>query len=305
MLRTISPLFALLLVVLTGCGSEDTSTTASTSTGPGAGGSSSASSGSGAGAGAGGATGSGGSAGGDPGAQVIVAVGYGGRRMRSIDFGTTWTDLIEDDPDGGDDQNLLRDVTWAQGLFVAVGWRIHTSVDGVSWAEHTVNGQQWCGGVAYGNNLFVCVGGCGATLRSTNGIDWQPAANATMGCGHLRSLAFGNGVFVATGDGGIVTVSSDAMSWSTPVVEDVSGVVFRNGEFVANGNGVHKTSTDGVAWTQQTGQANTEAYGHGVYLRGVWKGVVERSMDGQTWETVFDDGGNHLQAFGFGFLPTF
>jgi len=236
---------------------------------------------------------------------VIVAAGYGGRRLRSIDLGASWSDLVEDDPNGGDDENLLRAVTWAQGLFVAVGWRIHTSPDGVSWTEHTVSGQQWCGGIAFGNGIFVCVGGCGQSMISTNGTDWQMAANATQGCGHLRSLAFGNGVFVAAGDGGIVTTSTDAMSWSTPVVEDVADVVFRDGEFVANGDGFYKTSADGVSWMQQTGQANTYAFGHGVYLRGQWKGIVERSMDGESWETVFDDGGNHLQAFGFGFVPTF
>jgi hypothetical protein len=238
---------------------------------------------------------------GDP---VIVAVGYGGRRMRSTDGGSNWSDLIEDDPNGGDDQNLLRAVTYAQGLFVSVGWRIHTSADGVQWDERTVMGQQWCGGVAYGNGTFLCTGGCGSSYRSSDGITWEATGNATenLGCTHMRSLAYGNGVFVAAGTS-YVTTTSDGTSWSTPVDEGFNRLVFRNGEFIANGSGWHKTSTDGVTWTQVNGEANAEAFGEGAYFRGQWKGLIERSSDGMAWDSVFDDGGNHLEAFAFGFLP--
>lgn len=238
---------------------------------------------------------------GDP---VIVAVGYGGRRMRSLDLGDSWTDLIEDDPNGGDDPNLLRAATFAQGLFVAVGWRIWTSADGAAWTERTVDGQQWCGGVAYGNGRFVCAGGCGSTLRSNDGLSWQSAGDATpAGCTHIRSLAFGAGVFVAFGDGGFAVTTTDGETWTPEQAVGGRDVVHRSGEFIANGDGVHYTSPDGLSWTEHSGEANTHDFGHGVYLRGQWKGKIERSTDGNAWSSVFDDGGNSLESFAFGYVP--
>ncbi len=240
-----------------------------------------------------------------PGEPVIVTAGYGGRRMRSLDLGVTWIDGIRDDPNGGDDMNLLRAITYAEGLFVAVGWRIHTSTDGSTWEEHTLSGQQWCGGLAYGNGRFVCTGGCGNTYRSTDGLTWEAAGNATTGgCMHMRSLAFGNGVFVAAGDNGLVNTTSDGMDWNASASdEQVNNVIFRDGEFIASGvGGFHKTSPDGVTWTQQVGDANMESFGHGVYVRGRWKGIIERSTDAVAWDRVLDDGGNHLSAFAFGFI---
>jgi hypothetical protein len=263
--------------------------------------------------GAGGAGGSGGGtagesgtagAGGAAGEPVIVAVGYGGRRMRSLDLGVQWGDLVEDDPDGGDDENLLRAATFADGLFVAVGWRILTSVDGVSWDDHSVDGQQLCGGVAHGNGVFVCVGGCGNSYRSSDGLAWSEGGNATegLGCAHMRSLAFGNGVFVAAGDQGRVSTTGDGVDWSAPADEDVSRVVFRDGEFIAQGEGLYKTSTDGVSWTEHDGEADVADQGLGVWLRGEWKGKIDRSTDGVAYDRVFDDEGNHLQAFAFGLV---
>ena len=38
----------------------------------------------------------------------------------------------------------------------------------------------------------------------------------------------------------------------------------------------------------------------GVWLRGAWKGKIERSTDGTSWNGVFDDDGNALEAFAFG-----
>lgn len=266
-----------------------------------------------AGAPAGGATEGGGGAGqggqgeggsvqqGDP---VIVAVGYGGRRMRSTDLGLTWSDLIEDDPDGGDDQNLLRAAIFAQGLFIAAGWRIHTSPDGVTWTERTVEGQQWCGGLAFGNGIALCTGGCGDSLKSADGITWAQAGDATPGeCAHMRSLAFGNGRFVAFGDNGRVATTTDGDTWMDLASQQAGPVVFRDGAFYANGEGFYVHSTDGLTWTTEDGSFPTEDFGLGVYLRGPWKGKIERSLDAVAWDQVFDDGGNALGAFAFGLVP--
>jgi hypothetical protein len=305
MLRCASRPGLLLLLSSLALGCGDDSSAETVTSGQGASGPQSASSGAASGGGGSSAVASGGGGAAPEGDPVIVAVGYGHRRMRSLDLGLSWVDVVEDDPAGGDDENLLRATTWANGLFVAVGWRIRASADGAaaSWTEHTVEGQQWCGGAAHGNGIFLCAGGCGEAYRSDDGLSWEFAGDATSDCGHLRTLAFGNGVFVAAGDGGIVTTSSDGSSWSEPVVENIADVVFRNGEFVANGDGFYKTSADGLRWDEQPGQANVDAFGHGVYLRGAGQGHIERSLDGSKWEPVYETDGNDISGFSFGYLP--
>ena len=300
------------LLVLLACGDDPASTGTGGSTSQGGSSTSSGAGGDGAGAGTGaGGSGQGGAAeggsatggSGPTGTPTVVGVGYGGGGMRSLDLGLTWSDLIEDDPNGGDDQNLLRATVYAQGLFVAAGWRIHSSPDGVTWTEHTVNGQQWCGGLDYGNGRFVCAGGCGQSLHSSDGQSWQMGANATPNeCRHVRSVAFGNGVFVAAGDGGFVTTTTDGDSWTALVDLPISRVRFRDGAFIGEGqSGEHMTSTNGVDWANAPGAPITADFGHGYFFEGQWKGRVNRSLDGATWDQVYDAGGNHLQAFAFGY----
>lgn len=254
-------------------------------------------------AGGGAAVGGGGQGGAAPqGDPVMVAVGYGGRRLRSIDAGLTWEALVEDDPAGGDDTNLLRAATYAHGLFIAAGWRIHTSPDGITWTEHTVDGQQWCGGLASGNGVTLCTGGCGDSLMTSDGVQWQAAGDATPNeCAHMRSLAFGNGRFVARGDNDRMVTTTDGMTWSDLPSYPAGNVVFRDGAFWANGDGTYIHSTDGLTWDTQTGSVVTDDFGQGVYLRGPWQGKIERSLDAVTWDEVYNDGGNALSAFAFGY----
>lgn len=272
------------------------------------------------------ATGGGGS---DPtGTSVIVAVGYSGIKMRSLDGGITWGEAqidpqvgVQEDPEcdpettdckllcsGGDDRCLLRHVTFAEGLFVAVGWKIFTSADGFEWTERTVEGQQWMGGVQYGNDLWLAVGGCGDSVSSLDGISWNDAANVSEGCGHVRDLAYGNGVFVATGayTGGDLAGTPIAV-WAvddsdfTPIGETdlAASVEFDGAQFIspsASNEAVHYTSPDGESWTQTDGPAPLLPVLPGVYLRAAQE-RIERSEDGQTWDIVADDLPGTITAF--------
>ena len=63
---------------------------------------------------------------------------YGGRRMSSRD-GIHWTNDTEWAAKGGDDDNVLFNVAFAKGKFIAVGGsmtgRIVTTTDGKMWTE--------------------------------------------------------------------------------------------------------------------------------------------------------------------------
>ena len=64
------------------------------------------------------------------------------------------------------------------------------------------------GGVIFGNNIFVAVGGSGNIVRSTdNGSSWDNATSPTGN--HLREVTFGNNTFVAVGADGNIMRSTD------------------------------------------------------------------------------------------------
>jgi hypothetical protein len=271
---------------------------------PGPGGSSQAATG-GAPAGAGGQGGArGGDAGGHPGGAstpIAVAVGYGQRRLFSTD-GTHWT-LLEKTPDGGDDNDLFRGVTYGNGRFVAVGGSsvalTQVSTDGSHWSNGGT-GDAWLGGVAWNGSVFVAAGGNGLRVRSTDGgATW--AAPAGYQAKHYRAVAFGDGLVVAVGhtydnsgpgntNVGVIATTADGLLWTErrAAGETFGSLAYGNGAFVAATTGATvATSTDGMKWVDQTVGTGSG----GVCFTGtdfiLWRDSgIYRSSDGATWTLV-------------------
>jgi hypothetical protein len=188
---------------------------------------------------------------------VFVAVGTGGRRIRSIDYGVSWVDDVQLEANGGDDMDALRAVVWGNQQFVAIGYHTITSPDGKTWTDHGVNAiQQWIGGIVYAQGLYVGMGGFGLRATSTDAIAWQDHSIDTT-ASH-------------TGDG---------------VVYDAG-----HSRFVAvNDNGQRSSSANGSTWAYSTGVTSTTtselAAGNGVVVSLGGKAVVLSSDGGQTWST--------------------
>lgn len=98
----------------------------------------------------------------------FVALSVRGRTQLSTD-GTVWTTGQAGDAD------YLFGITFAQGIFVAVGGpysggaqKIVTSADGINWQQRPINTgySPSLQSVAYGNGSFVAVGGKGLILQS-------------------------------------------------------------------------------------------------------------------------------------------
>jgi len=221
------------------------------------------------------------------GTPVFVAVGYAGRRVRSTDLGLTWTDDVSLGG-GGDDQFLLRAVTFGKGLFVATGWKILTSPDGRSgtWTERTISGQQWLGGVQFGNNAFVATGGYGFSANSPDGISWSSAGSLNTQAS--RSLAFGAGKFVTATDAGNWWSSTDGESWTVMSGGHQTQVAYCNGTFK------DESSCTG------TFSARDRAVGGGVTVRAV-NGDLQRSTNDVNFTTVLSQG-QAFEAVAFGYV---
>jgi hypothetical protein len=223
------------------------------------------------------------------GTPVFVAVGYAGRHLRSTDLGVTWTDEEYLDPQkaGGDDQFLLRAVTFAKGKFVAAGWRILVSEDcsAGSWTEHTVKGQQWVGGLTFGNDRFVGTGGYGMAIHSSDGLNWTTEWNLDTNAS--RSLAFGNGKFMSATDQGNWWTSTDGIEWDIASGGHSGSQIAYCGDF---------KSPDQCSGNFS---ARNRAFGEGVTIRANG-GRLERSTDGVKFSVVPNTGiGIEAVAFGY------
>jgi len=175
---------------------------------------------------------------------TFVAVGYGGRTLRSVDDGVTWVDDVSLVPTGGDDDKLLRAVVWGRGTFVALGWRVMTSPDGKAWNDHGTTLGQWIGAATFASGEFASVGGYGLHRVSGDGVAWENHDTGTVAFHAHDALAFGDyqgGRFVACGDDGQRSHSSDGKAWTAS-----SGAAGVRSTHVAFGAGVF-VAIDGTA----------------------------------------------------------
>jgi len=186
---------------------------------------------------------------------VFVAVGYGGRRVRSLDDGSSWIDDVVLEDGGGDDTDNLRTVGAWSGGFVALGWRSMTSPDGDTWTDHGTVIGNWIGSVVFAQGNLVAVGGYGLRSTSPDGIHWTSHSIDTVATHPGDALVYGGGHFVSANDNGVRTVSPDGVTWT-----DATGAVGTLTTHLAYGNGIFLgidgtavvTSADGSTWLGAT-----------------------------------------------------
>ena len=236
-----------------------------------------------------------------------VAVGYGGRRISSTD-GITWENDQRWSDEARDDDNVLFNVAFGLGRFIAVGGgaklgHLLSTRDGREWKElPQVKGR--VATVAFGKGRFVA-GHDAELLYSTDGetftagerLPWEGSVHARRSaCGDTES----GFRFVILGDVDLST-EKKRVSWraaaddgtayvhtalDTPVAHDIA---YGSGHFVAVGPaGLIESSHDGQTWVRHDTGAGDE------FSRVVWTGhrfVVSGgrqawvSPDGLTWKS--------------------
>lgn len=251
-----------------------------------------------------GTTTSGGTTTGEPGLPrdaVAVAVGYGTRRARSED-GLAWTDFQEVNPNGGDDDDLLRGIGYGGGVFLAVGGAgdgfSMRSLDGITWQDENHDPGSFVSDVAWQDGIFVAAGGNGLRMRSLDeGVSWQD--DAGYYAGHYRAIAAGGGVVVAIGhtygdtNVGLVSTTVDGVTWTA---EQTGGapysggsLAYGGGAFVArNDAGEVRVSSDGAAWGDpvlELGDRGTVVFADGEHIT-AGDGAYWTSPDGGQWTEV-------------------
>lgn len=220
------------------------------------------------------------------GKRAVVAVGYGGVRALSIDDGKTWTKTGEDQPNGGDDGNLLRSIAYGNGVWVAGGWnKWWTSSDGKAWTLRTHN-FGIMQGMAFGGGFFLASEMNGAIYKSTDGMAWERVGRANTG--KHTELAYGNGTFAAWGaDNSVVETSTDGVTWQRV---SLGSAAYCGGDAFRTVEGCFVTKSPG-AWAPD------------VFVRAEWKGIILRSVDGKKWTQAWTYPANAFDALAFGYVP--
>jgi hypothetical protein len=212
---------------------------------------------------------------------LFVAVGYGGRRITTVD-GVTWLNDVEDAANGGDDDNALFSVCFARNKFVAVGGggrrgRILVTTDGRDWRE--VKSYRFrVNPVLYGNGLFLA--GTGKQLESSpDGETWTTSAKIeTKGGPYFRKGAFGNNTFVFCGD------ISNPPPAGTPKPNPGDKPRPRDGWRCATKDG---KQIDALHTDLPCNQL-TSAFGNGHFVMAGKGGFRQSSADGVTWADASD-----------------
>jgi hypothetical protein len=162
----------------------------------------------------------------------------------------------------------VRTAVCVNGISLAVSHdgKLLTASNEGDWKEVRLTCKAFFRGIAYGDGLFVLVGGSyidqpGVILTSRDGTNWTLRRSGNRG--NLYGVTHGNGIFVAVGDNHAVLASKNGIIWKerTPVTSDtlLSSIAFGNGAFVAVGDsGTVLTSTDTIHW--QARNSGTSAY---------------------------------------------
>lgn len=189
----------------------------------------------------------------------FVAVGYAGKISYDVDGQGTWTAVTPITV--GNYNCIAHDGTTF--LAAATGPNRSISTDGITWTlQGTAMGGRVIRGAAYGNSLYVLVGGDTSDPRvstSSDRITWT-ARTSGYTTENINAVMYAGGKWVTCGDSDKMATSTDAISWTAysgtfAGSSNITCLTYGNSVYVAAGAGA-KLFTSATAlsgsWTSRT-----------------------------------------------------
>jgi hypothetical protein len=217
--------------------------------------------------------------------------------LGAVPFRQVWTEQTSGTA------NDLNDVTYGQGLYVAVGLgsTIITSPDGVTWTTRsspvTIN---IIDDIAFANGVFVAVGlSTSPIIYSADGITWFAGSGTSPGV--VKGIAYGNSKWVAAADSAVYISTNNGVSWTATIaisaLANVTSLSFANGYFVATtSTPTLVRSSDGLTWTDVTpsgaGQFVDITFALPYFVALDITGQIFISQDGTSWTQTRDADGD-------------
>ncbi len=223
----------------------------------------------------------------------------------------TCSGTTDSEPKIPDNNEIIIDlykVIWTGEMFVAVGNRIYTSTDGISWTfikpDKALRGSLI--DISYANGQYVAAGE--EFIAVSNDLKSWTYEYSCVDNEKLMKIALSGNRYVVSGykpkSGcyGCLTVnplvlhSADGDSWTmTSIGNDLlfSGIVWADSQFVGMAGEIRVTSADGITWKKDTANmpidGNLTWTGEGLVCAGGFYGsTVYSSTDGLSW--IINDG---------------
>ncbi len=195
--------------------------------------------------------------------------------------------------------------TGARYVAIATGstnnaFTTRTGIAGTSaWTAGTALPASDFVSIAYGNGVYVIVGGTSSAASSVTGSLWTTRTIPTLGSGTYSAVTYGNGTFVAISTGNVATAySTNGTSWTAggnlPASVNWTSVAYGNGRFVAISSLTARSAVSfdkGITWESSltglplsAGLWTEVSYGQGLFVA-VTQGVAfcATSPDGLNW----------------------
>ena len=194
--------------------------------------------------------------------------------------------------------------TGARYVAIAAGttsnaYTTRTGIAGTSaWTAGSALPASDFASIAYGNGVYVIVGGTASAASSVTGSLWSTRTIPSLGSGTYSNVTFGNGTFIAISTGNVATaISSNGTSWiaggNLPTSSTWNQAAYGNGRFVAIATGTRNVAVSydkGLTWVLSPSQLPSSAtwtrisYGQGLFFAVASGGTTAAtSPDGINW----------------------
>lgn len=171
----------------------------------------------------------------------------------SVHLSTGWVRFKSNG--SGNNPSGIRDITFGNGIFVAVGTGIFTTTDGITWANRSSNLYD---NIRFLNGQFIAFSRTGTTyLVSADGINWSASRNFPQSVADINYI---NGYYVISPTAPNLSypwaTSTDLVNWTARTAG--SGpldqmYIFRGQLHCAVNASAGKVSSDGLTWTVLNG----------------------------------------------------
>jgi len=170
----------------------------------------------------------------------------------------------------------------------------------LNWTSGSFGGFKSYYSIAYGNNIYVAVGGFSSNqtgiITSPDGINWTERQPPFGGNVNWTDVIFADGKFVAVTDtdnsGQAVMTSTNGTTWtlqSAPSTGRWKSITYANSLYVVVGLGEIMTSSNATTWTKYTAPGGMSLYDV-VYGNGRFVAVgnspsdpIATSTNGTSW----------------------
>ncbi len=130
--------------------------------------------------------------------------------------------------------------------------------------------------------------------------NWQKQTSpATQ---NIQEVRYFNNLFIAVGNGGAIITSPDGKIWSlqsSQTSNDLNGIAFEKGRYIALGKNIIITSTDAVNWSPITTDINSSEdnlydilYNNGEYILAAFE-YIATSTDLTNWNIIRENTGSY------------